>query len=283
MTITNAVTPIVVGIESKQTSALRWALDEAESRHCGVRIVHVSTPAVIAYDGYFGGEFARALEEEADAVLATARSYVESRKFSGPVDYVLQIGDPRDLLANQSAQARSVVLGPDDNAWYERLLVGDVGASMLRHSKSPVVVVPEHWFPHTSRRYGVIVTVDGTSDAHGPLSYAFSAAERSGHSLHVLHIVPTATSEDDEDAHRLNIAEVLAGWSERYPSVEILRSLVFSEVDEACIGATKLANLVVVGRPHGHSAPLSLSRPVAVSVVKEANCPVAVVPSDYDE
>jgi nucleotide-binding universal stress UspA family protein len=58
---------------------------------------------------------------------------------------------------------------------------------------------------------------------------------------------------------------------------------VFGEVDATCIGATKLANLVVVGRPHGHGVPLSISRPVAVAVIKEANCPVAVVPSDYSE
>jgi nucleotide-binding universal stress UspA family protein len=38
----------------------------------------------------------------------------------------------------------------------------------------------------------------------------------------------------------------------------------------------------VVGRPHGRRLPFSLMRPVAVAVIKEAKCPVAVVPPDYD-
>ncbi|MEO6470166.1 MAG: universal stress protein, partial [Aeromicrobium sp.] len=140
---------------------------------------------------------------------------------------------------------------------------------------------PDHWSPHHKLRGGIVVTVDGATDARGPLTFAFEAADRRREELHVLHVVPPATSEADEEEHRLNIAEVLSGWADDFPSVKVFRSLVFGQTDEACIGATSLANLVVVGRPHGISLPFSLVRPVAVSVIKEANCPVAVIPPNY--
>jgi len=273
--------PIVVGVEDKQLAALRYALSEAESQGCGVRVVHAYSISTTG-PTLLGDDILDSSAESAYAILDVARDFIDSQDIKVPVEYAVEFGAPTQILQSESLTARALVLGPDHASWYERILAGEVGSWLATHAECPVIVVPEHWHPQQIRRGGIVVTVDGATDAHGPLTFAFSAADRRKEELHALHVVPPATSEDDEWEHRLNIAEVLAGWADKFPTVRIFRSLVFGEATEACIGSASLANLVVVGRPRGRGLPFSLVRPVAVSVIKEANCPVAVVPPNYD-
>lgn len=273
--------PIVVGVEDKQHAALRYALDEAESQGCGIRVVHAYSLSVTG-PTLLGSEALDAAEDSAYAILDTARDFIDAQGIKVPVEYAVEFGAPTQVLEAEARNARALVLGPENAAWYERILAGEVGSWLATRAECPVIVVPEYWYPHQVRRGGIVVTVDGATDAHGPLTFAFTAADRRSEELHVLHVVPPATSVADEEEHRLNIAQVLSGWADKFPAVRIFRSLVFGQVDEACIGSTSLANLVVVGRPRGHGRPFSLLRPVAVAVIKEANCPVAVVPPNYD-
>ncbi|MDQ3155239.1 MAG: universal stress protein [Actinomycetota bacterium] len=273
--------PIVVGVEDKQHAALRYALSEADSQGCGIRLVHAyslsaSGPALL------GDDALEASAEAAYAILDNARDFIDAQDIKVPVEYAVEFGAPTQILEAEARNARALVLGPENAAWYERILAGEVGSWLATRAECPVIVVPEYWYPHQVRRGGVVVTIDGATDAHGPLTFAFRTADRLDQELHVLHVIPPATSVADEEEHRLNIAQVLAGWADKFPLVPVFRSLVFGQVDEACIGSTSLANLVVVGRPRGHGRPFSLLRPVAVSVIKEANCPVAVLPPNYD-
>jgi nucleotide-binding universal stress UspA family protein len=281
MEITRLDHPIVVGVEDKQQAALRYALSEARSLGCGVRVVHAYS-LLTTGSALLGGELLDASTESAYALLDVTRDYIKSQDIDVPVEYVVEFGAPTQVLENEARTARALVLGPEHATWYERILAGEVGSWLASRAVCPVIVVPEGWNPDEVRSGGIVVTVDGATDAHGPLTFAFAVADRRGESLDVLHVVPPATSPADEQDHRLNIAEVLAGWADRFPTVRVVRSLVFGQPDEACIRSTSMADLVVVGRPHGRDLPFSLVRPVAVSVIKEANCPVAVVPPNYD-
>jgi len=282
MNTINPSHPIVVGVESKQQASLRFALEEATRQHCSVRIVHAYAIAASGVGVFYGSDLIDAAEEDAQEVLAGARAFVESLDTDVAVEYSAQIGAPTPVLEAESLAARAIILGPDDNAWYDRILVGEVGSSLVRQARCPVIVVPENWNAEESRRGGVVVTIDGVTGAEGPLRFAFAAASRRGEELHVMHVVPSATSIADEEQERLAVAEVLAGWSAEFPEVTVHRSIVFGELDEVCSSATKLANLVVVGTPHREAWTLAFSKPVAVSIIKEAGCPVAVVPSDFD-
>lgn len=273
--------PIVVGVEEKQRAALQYALDEATSQGCGVRVVHAYSLTNLG-PMMLSGASVDAAAVGAYEVLESAQNFIESQDSKVPVEYEVVFGSPTQVLEKEALTARALVLGPEDASWYERILAGEVGSWLATRAECPVIVVPEHWFAHSSRRGGVVVTVDGATAAHGPLTFAFKAADRHSQEIQALHVVPPATSEADEQAHRVNVAEVLSGWADDYPDVKVFQSLVFGQPDEACIGATSLANLVVVGRPHGRALPFSLIRPVAVAVIKEANCPVAIVPSNYD-
>ncbi len=273
--------PIVVGVEDKQSAALRYALVEARAQGCGVRVVHAYTLGLAGAD-LFAADGVDTSVEDAQSVLDTARAFVEAQDINVPVEYAVLRGLPTQVLAEESHRARSLLLGPENATWYERVLASEVGCWLSEHATCPVVVVPEGWFPQAPRRGGIVVTVNCTTSANGPLAYAFAAADRSHQELHAMHVVAPSMSKRDEEKHRVNLEELLAGWTADYPDVKVFPSLVFADVDEACVGVTTVANLVVVGRPQGFRLPFLAARPVAAAVIKEAKCPVAVIPTDYE-
>lgn len=275
--------PIVVGVDDRQLAAVQFALDEARIRGCGVRIVHANDfPVAATASAYFGAAVLHTGAEGVQDALGATREFVEAHDVVVPVEYVVDFGAATKVLESESSGACALVLGPAAAPWYERILAGEVGSRLALHASCPVIVVPDSWYPPRDRQGGIVVTLDGDTNAHGPLTYAFEAADSRREELHVLHTVPPATTVRDAEEHAANIAEILVGWAENFPAVHVLRSMTVGNPRDACMRATQSANLVVVGRPHGQLLPFALSRPVAMAVLREANCPVAVVPPDYD-
>lgn len=283
MNIRSADRPIVVGIDHDDFAAIHYALEEAHSQACGVRIVHAYSLPVSAVPGLWIDD--QTIEQDkaaAQEVLNLARLQVDAEGFDVPVEYALSYDAATLMLVGEAKSARALVLGTDDVSWFDHLLVGEVGSWLSTRADCPVIVVPANW-PRPDRHVGsVVVTLEGTSSSHGPLAYAFARADRLGSALRVLHVSPPGTSEDDENEEHANLAEILAGWAENYPGVEVETLITNGRVDESILRHTCLASMVVVGRPQRHGFPFSLARPIAVAVIKQALCPVAVVPSDFE-
>ncbi|MEO6473336.1 MAG: universal stress protein, partial [Aeromicrobium sp.] len=136
--------PIVVGVDVKQQAALRYALDEAKSQGCGVRVVHAYSLSATG-PALLSGEMMDAAAESAYQILDAAREFVESQKVKVPVEYVVEFGSATQTLENESISARSLVLGPENASWYERILAGEVGSWLATRAQCPVIVVPDHW------------------------------------------------------------------------------------------------------------------------------------------
>lgn len=167
--------------------------------------------------------------------------------------------------------------------WLERVRGGGLSSHLARVATCPVVFVPERGeLAGTDRAtWGVVVTIDGETSAAGPLRYAFEQADVRGEPLHVLHAAPASTFGPGLTAHRANVAEVVAGWQEQFPSVEVVRSTSDGSASDASIRATFNASLLVMGQHHGHDTPLTMLWPVARTVLQGAHCPVVVVPLDF--
>jgi nucleotide-binding universal stress UspA family protein len=274
--------PVLVGIADKQPDAVIYAIAEAERLKRPLRVVHcwvLPTPAAAMYVG------SRTLGEmrvDGQVVLDDARAIVDELGGGLEAEYLMGEGSPLDVLAEQAKQAAVLVLGSDDVPWYDRLLGGEISGYLARMAACPVVVVPERNAPGTGVG-GVVVTIDGDTSAEGPLRYAFEQADARHEALHVLHAAPGATLRTDFQNHHANVAEIIAGWQEIYPDVEILRSTTDGAPVDECIEATAEASLVVIGRHHGHSTPFPQVRPIAMTVLRKAQCPVAVVPLDYGQ
>lgn len=272
--------PVVVGVAEKQPVAVRFAVEEALRAATSLRIVHCySLPAAVA-ELYLGDDLLSKLRAAGESVLDEAKLVVEAQPLVPNVEYMLGAGPPGNMLLEQARTAKSVVIGSDDVPWFDRMLGGAVASYLVRKADCAVIVVPEHPFPFTPTG-GVVVTIDGDTSAAGPLRFGFEQADARNEELHVLHAAPLATTRLDFENHQANVREVVAGWQEQYPDVHVNVSSASGKPFESCIAATANASLIVIGRPHGHTRPFGLARPLAVQVLREARCPVAVVPAGY--
>lgn len=273
---------IVVAIADKQPSALLFALNEARMRSAPLRVVHSAGVPAQAVEFYIGvnASMLDTIKAAGEAVLADARSFVMAHAPSLDVEYVLTDAAPLDALRAEADGARMLVLGADDVPWYERLLRTRISGYLAKHSPCPVVVVPELEFPE-SPLGEVVVTVAGDMSPSGALRMGFEEADARDCLLRVLFAVPPGTTEADAAAARARFADTLTVWRRSYPDVAVLEAYPTDAGDSSTLG-TIAADLVVVSRPRNHVAPLSLTRPVAMTVLRLAQCPVVVVPADYD-
>lgn len=271
--------PVVVGVIDKQPTALRFALREAHRRGVGMRVVHSAGVPIELAAGHVTAEFIDDLREAGQKVLDDARHFIEQEVTPVRAAYEVTTAPPIAALEAEALEASIVVVGTDDTRWPDRLFGGAVASHVALHAPCPVIVVPERVYP-TPLSGRVVIALDGDTPASGPLQFAFEQARANGRVLHVLHAIEPGTKPADCEAIRANIGEVLAGWSDVYPDVRVLQNFPIDEVEEACRRATEHSELVVVGRPHGHTLPFTFARSLAAEVVKHAQCPVAVVPAD---
>jgi nucleotide-binding universal stress UspA family protein len=138
----------------------------------------------------------------------------------------------------------------------------------------------------------VVVGIDGSPAAESALAFAFDTASRRGWSVVAVHAwdvpaydllivpngpVPIPLADVADDEIRMT-AEVLAGFREDYPDVEVEEQLVRSPAVQALVNASANAALVVVGT-HGHGPTMSaLLGSVSNGVLHKSKVPVAVVP-----
>ncbi|MBD8606395.1 universal stress protein [Aeromicrobium fastidiosum] len=274
--------PVVVAIADKQPSAVAFAADEARSTGAGLRVVHAVGTGAQSAEFYLGAERAM-LDREVAAgreVLADARRVLDQTHPGLDTEFVLTEQAPIDALDREARGARLVVVGADDVPWYERILRTRVAGRLAMRAPCPVVVVPELEFP-TGPDGEVVVALDGETSAAGPLRLAFEEAGARDCLLHVLHATPPGTLASDAEAARADVSAAVATWRTRRPDVMVLEGAVHDNPAAAVARATRAAELVVVGRPH-HTLRLGVSRPLASRVLAVAQCPVAVVPADYD-
>lgn len=271
---------VVVGVADKQTAAVRYAVAEAERLNRRLRVVHCWVAPMPTAALYVGAATVAEMRQEGMAVLDGARTTVAETSSAIEVDYILADGAPVNVLLEEAEQAETLVIGVDDVPWIERFLGGVASGHLATSAKCPVVVVPDRDGPRAVGG-GVVVTVDGETSARGPLRYAFEAAGARGEDLHVLHVIPHGSTPDQVESRGANLAEVMAGWQDQFPEVAVTRSTSAGSPADECIAATTEASLVVIGRHNGHTKPFGRSRQTAISVVRGARCPVAVVPLDH--
>lgn len=272
--------PVVVGVADQQSVVVRYAVAEAQRLGRSLRVVHCWPMPAVGVEWVMGADSTELTKDDGKVVLDHARAVVAEMSPELDVEYVVAYGSPASILIDQGREAAELVLGADDLPWFERFLGGELSAHLARAAQCPVVVVPEQIEPGSADG-GVVVSIEGHSSASGPLRYGFEQADLRQEPLHVLHAVPAGTIGADLEIQRANVAEIIAGWGEQFPGVEVLRSTTDGARSDACIQATSRASLVVMGRHHGRTTPLTLLRPIASTVLRGAQCPVVVVPLDY--
>lgn len=276
---------IVVGTDGSPSGerALEWAIDQALLESRPLTLAQGVDPSGSAWVDPAGVDHHAVLEAlHADAVVTMerAREQVARRAPDLVVHEVVRMSDARLTLLELSEDAAMVVVGSRGRGPIKSLLLGSVSLAVSREALCPVVVVRPS--PTEGARNGVLVGADGTERSLATVEFAYRQASLHRMPLTIMHCFWDARPGTDEEPVasdvRLELAESIAGFAEKFPEVQARTELVRGMADERLVRASQLMDLVVVGAHHGGTLTTLLYGSIANAVLEHATCPVAIVP-----
>ncbi|MGP3633012.1 universal stress protein [Streptomyces sp. 24-1644] len=281
--------PVIAAIDGSAHSlqALDWAAQEALRRQLPLMIVHVRPPARRTSQESQLREAEELLTESVRRTALLAPGLHPSTL--APQDF------PAAALISLSQDASMVVVGSRGLGGFRSLMIGSNSLAVASMAACPVVVVhgesrADEDEEDAAEAFPDIVAGVAADESSGAvLEFAFStAATRPGARLRLVHGWtmfssmlsggPVFDREAAANAAERSLAEVTAGWQEKYPQVEVVREPVSGSASRTLVTASGTAALTVVGRRRGgEELGLGLS-PVAQTTATHALGPVAVVP-----
>ncbi len=274
---------ILVGYDGSPDGrrALDWAVEATRQRRLPLHVLiaggsgsHLPPEQQGTYAQRIAG-LEREAEQVVTAALGTGTSTAISAAAAAPA------------LLQAAEGASMIVLGAQGHGRITGALVGSVSQHVSRHAPCPVVVVRHQHTPESTR---VVVGVDGSADSSAAVAFAFDHASRTAAALQVVygfrpHVLPPGEVGvtayrglvDEIAVGERLLAEVVAGWSEKYPDVQVSSEAVPVPPARALTDASDRAALVVLGsRGRGAFSGLLLGS-VSQDVLHRAHCPVAIV------
>lgn len=285
------VRTVVAGVDGSEAAleAVRWAAREAARRDAPLLLVN-ATSIVSLYSSSttvpMFDEAVRAIDQDSARILDEARAAAES---VGATD-VRRHTDPEPpaaALRAASRSARLLVLGAAGRGHVGTAL-GSVTLTVASHAECPVVVVRGHTTDDTGP---IVVGVDGGPLSDTALAHAFDEASvrRTGLTAlhawndsdvargHLAHYFELEAWEGTRDVEERALAERLAGWSARYPDVQVQRRIEQDDPAGCLVAASAGAGLVVVAtRGRGGFSGLLLGS-TGLRLIQDAACPVLLV------
>ncbi|WP_406161945.1 universal stress protein [Streptomyces sp. NBC_01005] len=284
--MTSTDRPVIAAVDGSSHSreALDWAAHEAVRRGLGLTIVHARTPDRRVEQETLRREAQELLDRSVRRVTELAPELNPSTLT--PLDF------PSAALTSLSRNASLVVVGSRGLGGFRSLLLGSNSLAVASMAACPVVVVhggPSDEDAAEETHSDIVAGVAADESSEGVLEFAFeTAASRPGARLRIVHGWtmfssmlsggPVFDRDAVADAAERTLAELTAGWREKYPQVEVVREPVGGSASRTLVTASATAALTVIGRRRGgESLGLGLS-PVAQTTLTHALGPVAVVP-----
>lgn len=284
--------PVVVGIDGSECDelAIRWATKEASMRRLPLRVVNVLDPPVMAppLDIDLADRILTYCREHARQIVDDGAARARSLVPDVEVTPTVIAGQVVPALLAETANARLVVLGSGRRFDATRVRLGSVAAHVSAHATCPVIVARS---PVTGElatavgRGGIVVGVDGSAISEAAIAFAFEEASWRGAGLTVIHAWQTArmpvtfdvAEATREAAEERVLAEALAGWSEKYPDVQVMSRLVRDHPARALMEESMGAVLLVLGsHGRGRFAEMVLGS-VSQVVLRHASTSIAIV------
>ncbi|MGW2088257.1 universal stress protein [Streptomyces sp. NPDC001880] len=294
--MTSTDRPVIAAVDGSSHSleALDWAAHEAVRRGLRLTIVHARTPDRHVEPDAQRREAQELLDRSVGRVSEIAPELHTSKLT--PLDF------PSAALTSLSREASLVVVGSRGMGGFRSLLLGSNSLAIASMADCPVVVVrsgPSDEDTEAAKTAGaagaaetrtdIVAGVAADESSEGVLEFAFeTAASRPGARLRIVHgwtmfssMIsggPVFDRDAVADSAERTLAELTAGWLEKYPQVEVVREPIGGSASRTLVTASATAALTVVGRRRGgESLGLGLS-PVAQTTLTHALGPVAVVP-----
>jgi nucleotide-binding universal stress UspA family protein len=109
-----------------------------------IKILHVLTPASYSTPPQMSRRYAPEMEESEKEARSNVEHWGKQLRAAGfAVDATVEIGEVRSTIIDSAANwgADLIVVGSHGHKGLERLLLGSVAESVVRHAKSSVLVV----------------------------------------------------------------------------------------------------------------------------------------------
>ncbi|MEU4245518.1 universal stress protein [Actinoplanes sp. NPDC026619] len=280
---------IIVGYDRSADSkaAAAWALDEAARTGAVVEFFFAyewpswapAVSTIAAPPVWPGGETDRAVNGMLDEAVTTARlTHPEVR-----TRISIERASAAGALVERSTEAGLIVLGSRGHSDVTGLL-GSVSVAVSAHASCPVTVVRGD----ARATAPIVVGIDGSESAQSALAYAAELADARGVPLRVIHartpvsspweVTPGAVATDPE-SDRAPLAELLVGWQEKYPQLEIVPELAVEHPAAALTAASATAQMLVVGTRGRGAVRGMLLGSVSQHLLRHSATTVAVVHS----
>jgi nucleotide-binding universal stress UspA family protein len=265
---------------------LDWGAHEARVRKLPLHVLrayHLSeatVPWASSADRAIVDDLRQAAQRHLDHALRHIQEHFGDVEVSGAVED----GLPWQVLIDHSADATVTVLGSRQLGAIGAALLGSVSTVVAAGASGPVVVAG-HPSGIPAEYPEVVVGVDGRDQTEDVLAFAFDHASRHHRPLHAVFcwspdVLANAQWRKPQPAPERAerwLSEVLAGWQEKYPEVEVRRGVVRDHPVSALVAAASGQDLLVVGSHSRHARVAALLGSVSQGVLHHANCPVAVV------
>lgn len=275
---------VVVGVDGSAAShrAVDIAAAAARRLHRPLHVLHATGVGIVPWT----------VERLAAQDQITEGSARQAREAAPDLDVTREtvVADPSAALVDASATAALVVVDCGGLGRASGLLLGSTSRAVAAHAQCPVLLTPHtgSWKEHGP----VVVGVDASEHSAPAIAWAYAEASTRGAPLLAVHTWwweepdPFLAGRDWEDewrdvteTQRLEVAEMLAGWQEKYPEVQVSTTLVRGHAPTILAEESRDAQLLVVGtRGRGGFAGLLLGS-VSASLITHTRCPMTVVPS----
>lgn len=278
---------VVVGVDPSGTSdeAVLWAAEEASQRGLELVLLHAYSGRVYEWNSQLVTP--SRVREAAEQLLLAARDDVLDSYPTLTVHVEVVEASATDALLERAKTAELVVVGSHRVSALGRLFLGSTNRTVAARSPGPVAVIRSRASEPTAP---IAVGVDGSNLSIAAVDYAFARADERHVPLNAVHawmpdvpigygmvIVDTEMISEMQGSAEAELAESLAGWSQRYPDVEVRHTVVESDAPTALANAALHAQLLVVGS-HGRGALASLVLgSVTVNLLHAVDTPTIIV------
>lgn len=271
----------------------RAAIRYAAARRDGadlwlVHVVDLAVATGVFYPyGYAG--LADQVREAGQTVLDRAEKLAAELVGADHVTTTLRDGGVVAELVHVAADARMVVLGDERRHGLTRIVTGSVTGRVASRAPVPVVVVPTAWSTGQDAYRSVVGIADLDASAELVAHALGEAADRGGelvlvHAWELPAVFCATTLAHDQAAWEADARHRLMQTLDRARNLaapadgtEAWIQIRQGQPAQVLADESKGADLLVIGR-RGHAFPLRRLGGTGHALLREASCPVEVVP-----
>ncbi|MFX0577900.1 universal stress protein [Nocardia nepalensis] len=281
---------IIAAVDGSASSyhAAAWAAVDAALHHCPLRILTSVAVPDFGPDRPLGEADMEWLRRDGERILNEAARIAHQAAPGAELELATEVifASIIPTLILRSAQARMLVVGSRGIGAFQRGLLGSVSTALTHHAHCPVAVIHGNSaLDPVSVTKPVLVGVDGSDNSVPAIELAFEEASRRKVGVTALHTWSDASSIDlphsgweaARESEQALLAENMAGYTEKYPEVTVLRILALDRPVRALLEESVNAQLLVVGS-HGRGGFASmLLGSTCNALLHTAECPMIVV------